>query len=44
MADQLAAALGVEGAVELDESAFTSEGLIVTLERTADGKDKARVT
>ena len=37
-------ALGVEGAAELNESAFSSEGLSVTLERTADGKVKAAVT
>ena len=36
--------LGVEGAAELNESAFSSEGLSVTLERTADGKAKATVT
>ena len=35
---RLAEALGVEGATELKESAFSSEGLAVTLERTADGK------
>ena len=40
---RLAEALGVEGAAELDESAFSSEGLSVTLERTADGKAKATV-
>ena len=33
---RLADALGVEGAAELNESAFSSEGLSVTLERTAD--------
>lgn len=32
------------GAVELNESAFSSEGLPVTLERTTDGKAKATVT
>ena len=36
--------LGVEGATELRESAFSSEGLTVALERTADGKAKATVT
>lgn len=40
---RLAEALGVEGAVELSESAFSSEGLSVTLERTVDGKAKATV-
>ena len=40
---RLAEALGVEGAAELSESAFSSEGLSVTLERTADGKAKATV-
>ena len=40
----LAEALGVEGAAELNESVFSSEGLSVTLERTADGKAKATVT
>ena len=30
-------------AAELSESAFTSEGLPVTLNRTADGKAKATV-
>ena len=41
---RLADALGVEGATVLDESAFSSDGLTVTLERTADGKIKATVT
>ena len=41
---RLAEALGVEGVAELNESAFSSEGLSVTLERTADGKVKATVT
>ena len=40
---RLAEALGVEGAAELSESAFSSEGLSVTLERTADGKVKATI-
>ena len=41
---KLAEVLGVEGAAELNESAFSSEGLTVTLQRTADGKAKATVT
>lgn len=41
---RLAEALGVEGAAELNESVFSSEGLSVTLERTANGKAKATVT
>ena len=41
---RIAEALGVEGAAELIESAFSSEGLSVTLKRTADGKVKAAVT
>ena len=41
---RLAETLGVEGAVELNESKFSSDGLIVTLERTATGKVKATVT
>jgi hypothetical protein len=41
---RLAEALGVEGATELKESAFSSEGLSVTLDRTANGKAKATVT
>ena len=40
---RLVEVLGVEGATELKESAFSSEGLAVTLERTADGKAKATV-
>ena len=39
----LAEALGVEGATKLNESAFSSDGLSVSLERTADGKVKATV-
>ena len=35
--------MDVEGATELNESAFSSEGLTVTLERTGDGKAKATV-
>ena len=41
---RLAEALGVEGAAELNESVFSSEGLSVTLERTTDRKAKATVT
>lgn len=41
---RLAETLGIEGAVELNESKFSSDGLIVTLERTATGKLKATVT
>ena len=41
---RLVEALGIEGAAELNESVFSSEGLSVTLERTADGKAKATVT
>jgi hypothetical protein len=41
---RLAEVLGIEGATELDESAFSSEGLAVSLNRTADGKAKATVT
>ena len=41
---QLAEVLGVEGATELVESAFSSEGLSFILQRTADGKIKATVT
>lgn len=40
---RIAEALGVEGATELNESSFSSEGLSVTLERTAEGKAKATV-
>ena len=36
--------LRVEGAAELKESAFSSDGLFVALGRTADGKAKATVT
>ena len=43
-AAQLAEVLGVEGATELSESVFSSEGLTFTLQRTADGKIKATVT
>ena len=41
---RLAAALGVEGAAELNESAFSSDNVTVALERTTDGKAKATVT
>ena len=43
-AARLADALGVEGAAELNESAFSSDNVMVTLERTTDGKAKATVT
>ena len=36
--------LGAEGATELNESAFSSEGLAFILQRTGDGKIKATVT
>jgi len=36
--------LSVEGATELSESAFSSEGLAFILQRTGDGKIKATVT
>ena len=36
--------LGIEGATELDEAAFSSGNLDVALERTAEGKAKATVT
>ena len=39
----LAEVLGVEGALELNASSFSSEGLSVTLERTAEDKVKATV-
>ncbi len=41
---RLAEALGEKSATGLNESAFSSEGLIVTLERTTDRKTKATVT
>ena len=41
---RLAEVLGIEGAAELSESAFSSEGLAVSLNRTAGGKAKATVT
>ena len=40
---RLAEVLGIEGAAKLDESTFSSEGLTVSLGRTADGKAKATV-
>ena len=40
---RLAEALGVEGAAELNESAFSSDGLTVSISRTADGKVRATV-
>ena len=40
----IAEALSVEGAADLNKSAFTSEELSVTLERTADRKAKATIT
>ena len=43
-AANLAEVLGVEGSTELNESAFSSDGLSFSLERTADGKVKATVT
>ena len=42
-AANLAEVFGVEGAAELNESAFSSEGLLFSLQRTADGKAKAAV-
>ena len=41
---RLVEVLGVEGATGLNDAAFSSEGLTVTLQRTADGKAKATVT
>ncbi|MBR4654691.1 MAG: hypothetical protein IKO72_15150 [Kiritimatiellae bacterium] len=43
-AARLAVTLGVEGAAELNESVFSSDNVMVTLERTIDGKAKATVT
>jgi len=40
---RLAEVFCIEGATELDEAAFSSDGLSVTLQRTADGKAKATV-
>lgn len=42
-AARLAEVLGIEGAAELKESAFSSEGLTVSLDRTDDGNAKATV-
>ncbi len=41
---RLAEAFGIEGAAELNESEFSSDGLAVSFSRTADGKAKATVT
>jgi hypothetical protein len=41
---RLADALDIEGATELNEAAFSAEGLTFSLERTFDGKVKATVT
>lgn len=41
---RLAAALGVEGATELGESAFSSDNVTITLGCIADGKAKATIT
>ena len=43
-AANLAEVLGVEGATELNESAFSSEGLSFSLQRTDDGIAKVTVT
>ena len=43
-AARLAEVFDVEGATELNESAFSSEGLTFSLQRTAAGKVKATVT
>ena len=40
---RLAEVLGVEGATEINESTFSSDGLSVSLQRTTDGKAKATV-
>ena len=40
---RLAEALGIEGAAELKESAFSSDGQTVSISRTTDGKAKATV-
>ena len=42
--ENLKKVLCVEGATELNESAFSSEGLSFTFQRTTDGKAKATVT
>ena len=36
--------MGVEGATELEESAFSSDNVAVSLEHTTDGKANATVT
>ncbi len=41
---RLTETLGIEGAAELNESAFSCEGLSVSFEHTADGKVKAAIT
>ena len=43
-AARLAEVFGVEGATELNESAFSSEGISFSLQRTTDGKAKATIT
>ncbi len=40
---RLAEVLGIEGAAELDESEFSSDGLTVNFTRTTDGKAKATI-
>ena len=40
----LAEVFGVEGATELNDSAFSSDGLSFTFQRTVDGKTKATVS
>ena len=42
-AANLAEVVGIEGATELNEAAFSPNGLSVTLQRTADGKAKVMV-
>lgn len=42
-AANLAEVFGIEGATELNEAAFSSNGLSVTLQRSADGKARATV-
>ena len=43
-ASRLAEVLGIEGAAELKDPAFSPEGLTVSLDRTAGSKAKATVT
>jgi len=43
-AANLAEVFGVEGATELDESEFSTDGFSFILQRTADGKAQAIVT